>query len=152
MSLVNVQRVLSSFGEKVGLPGAEFSEEGYFALSVDDFVLAIEVQESLDTVTFHIWIAEVESSHRGEVALALADANYLLAGSRGATLGMNRNSGDVALAARTSASTLDLIRFELLVEKLVNLAEHWRNQVKETAQRDEPPQNSNSMRNFGIQV
>ena len=152
MSLVNVQRVLSSFGEKVGLPGAEFSEEGYFSLSVDDFVLAIEVQESLDVVTFHIWIAEVERSHCREVALALADANYLLAGSHGATLGMNRNSGDVALAAQTSASTLDLIRFELLVEKLVNLAEHWRNQVKEAAQGDAPSQDSNPMRNIGMRV
>lgn len=152
MSLVNVQRVLASFGEKVGLPGAELSEEGYFTLSVDEFVVTLVAQEDDDAVTFHVWIGEVESSRRPQVALALADANYLLAGSHGATLGMNRNSGDVALAARTSASTLDLMRFELLVEKLVNLAEHWRNQVKETAKGDEPPEDSNPMRKFGIQV
>ena len=152
MSLANVQQVIGSFGRKVGLPGAELSEEGFFSLTVDDFVVALEAQESADIVTLHVWIGEVASSRRSQVALALADANYLLAATQGATLGMDRNTGDVALAAQTAASTLDLLRFELLVERLVNLAEHWRSELQNNDQAEEPARDTSLPRNFGLQV
>ena len=152
MSLANVQQVIGSFGRKVGLPETELSNEGLFSLTVDDFVVALEVQERDDTVTFHVWIGEVDSTRRSQVALALAAANYLLAASQGATLGMDRNSGDVAVAAQTAASTLDLIRFELLLEKLVNLAEHWRSQIQSDQLAEEPVPVTSLPRNFGLQV
>ena len=129
MSHSNAATVLSEFGHKIGLPQIVFSEERLCTLSFDDIIVHIELSEDGSLLSCYLWIADVAEARRPEVALAISDANYLLARTHGATLGMNRHSGDLVLVAKIPDATLTLAGFEQVLENLVNLAQTWQQKI-----------------------
>lgn len=129
----NAALALQEFGNKIGLPQIAFNENRICALSFDDIIVNLELSADARMLTAYLWIAEIEPERRAEVALAVADANFLFSGTHGATLGMNRSSGDLALAAQLPDATLTLVIFEQTLENLVNIAEAWQQRVSSNA-------------------
>lgn len=129
MSYDNARSVLQEFGTKVGLPQIDFNEEGLCSLHFDEVIVNLELSSDGEILTFYLWIATVAEEQKSEAALILTDANYLLIGSHGTTLGMNRHSGDVALAWQTPTLGINIIRLEQIFENVVNLAEQWRTRL-----------------------
>ncbi|NJN48093.1 MAG: type III secretion system chaperone [Candidatus Competibacteraceae bacterium] len=100
MSLENAQAVLAELGVQMGIDQLTFNGEGLCSIGLDDFILNIELTTNGETLTLTAWLAEIPEGRRSEAAQRIADANYLFYGTQGATLGMNRNTGDVVLAVR----------------------------------------------------
>lgn len=129
----NAALVLKEFGIKIGLPQICFDENHLCALSFDDIIVNLELSAKARMLTAYLWIALIEPERRAEVALAVADANFLFSGTHGATLGLNRTSGDLVLAAQLPDATLTLSVFEQTLENLVNIAEAWQQRFAATA-------------------
>lgn len=129
MSQTNAAIVLGEFGQKIGLPQITFADDRFCTLTVDDIVFHLELSEDSRHLNCYLWIADVDEDHRAEVALVIADANYLLARTRGTTLGMNRLTGDLLLAVQIPDATLTLAVFEQAFEKLVGLAKVWQKKI-----------------------
>lgn len=129
MSANNAEQVLREFGEKIGIPSLAFNTNKLCTMAFDDLITHIRISDNGKLLTFYLWIAEIESDQRSDVAVAIADANYLLGGTQGATLGMNSNSGDLVLATRIPDAMLTLVNFEQTLENLVNLAQTWQKRL-----------------------
>lgn len=129
MNQSNAAIVLGEFGAKIGLPQIAFSEDRLCTLTFDEIITHFELSEDGSLLNAYLWIADIEPEQRTEVALAVSDANYLFAGTEGATLGMNRQTGDLVLAAQIPDATLTLEIFELALESLVNLAQSWQEKI-----------------------
>ena len=125
----NAASVLREFGETIGIPQLGLNDDRLCTLSFDDVIANLELSDDGTILTCYLWIAEVGAERRAEIALALADANYLFAGTHGATLGMNRSSGDLVLCAQFQDATLTRKSFEQSLENLVNLAQSWQQRV-----------------------
>lgn len=129
MSTSNAAMVLGEFGNKIGQPQLGFKNERLCTLSFDDIITHLELSENSSFLSCYLWIADITPERRNEIALEIADANYLLARTHGATFGMNRHSGDLVLAARLPDATLTLAIFEQSLENLVNLAQAWQEKI-----------------------
>ncbi|QDQ24862.1 type III secretion system chaperone [Chitinimonas arctica] len=124
-----VKDVLAEFGKRIGMPQIDFSNEGYCVLSFNDIIVNMELPMSGDHLICHAWVTGIEEDRRAEVALQLADANYLFLGTNGATLGMSRHTGDVMASIQIRSATLTLDRFEYLLESLLSLTESWQSKL-----------------------
>lgn len=125
----NAATILREFGSKIGISQLALNDERLCTLSFDEIIANLELSDDGATLSCYLWIAEVSADRRAEIALAIADANYLFAGTHGATLGMNRSSGDLVLSAQLPDATLTLKGFEQSLENLVNLAQNWQQRV-----------------------
>jgi hypothetical protein len=122
-------RLLQEFGARIGLPEVHFGDDDFCTLSFDDLILNLEHRAADDSLTGYIWLCAVPAERRAEAALQIADANYLLVATAGATLGMNRLTGDVALSQRLPTGDLDLPGLERAFTILLNLADRWRQRL-----------------------
>lgn len=129
MSDNNAEQVLREFGEKIGIPTLAFNPDKLCTMAFDDLITHIELTDNGKQLTFYLWIAEIESGQRADVAVAIADANYLLAATQGATLGLNSTSGDLVLAMKIPNATLTVASLEQTLEALVNLAKSWQQRL-----------------------
>ncbi|MEZ5582387.1 MAG: type III secretion system chaperone [Candidatus Competibacteraceae bacterium] len=117
-------------GTQMGINQLTFNDEGLFSIGLDDFILNMELTTNGDTVTLTTWLAEIPEARRSEAAQQIADANYLFYGTQGATLGMNRSTGDVVLAVRMPTDTLTSERLSQAIENFMGIAENWQSRLQ----------------------
>lgn len=122
-------RLLQEFGARIGLPEVHFGEDDFCTLSFDDLILNLERRAADDSLMGYIWLCAIPAERCAEAALQIADANYLLVATAGATLGMNRLTGDVALSRHLPTDGLDLAGLEHAFMSLLNLADRWRRRL-----------------------
>lgn len=123
-----VVEILSLFGAKVGLTGLSLDEDGFGAIGLDDLIVNVELRGAADAFAFYVRLGAADETRRAEVAIAMADGNYMLYGTQGATLGMNR-AGDVVLTVQVVASSLTPVRFEQILANVVNISMAWRRRL-----------------------
>jgi hypothetical protein len=131
MSNDHARALVREFGARIGLPQIDFDGDNFCTLSFDDVIVNLESADGSEFLSCYLWIAAVDEERRPAVAEAVADANYLFAGTHGATLGMSRSSGDLVLAAQLAEATLTLTRLEQTLKNLVDLAQAWRVRLAE---------------------
>ena len=129
MSHSNAATVLSQFGHKIGQPQIAFTDDRVCTLSFDNIVTHLELAEDGSVLSCYFWIADIDEARRAEVAIAIADANYLLARTHGATLGMNPLTGDLVLSAKIPDAILTLASFEQTLENLLELTQFWQEKI-----------------------
>ncbi|MEE4379677.1 MAG: type III secretion system chaperone [Candidatus Competibacteraceae bacterium] len=139
MSLENAQAVLAELGTQLGVNQLTFNDEGLCSIGLDDFILNMELTTNGETLTLTAWLAVIPEERRGEAAQRIADANYLFYGTQGATLGMNRSTGDVVLAVRMPTVTLTLARLSQAIENFIGIAESWQGRLMADDTTPEPP-------------
>ncbi|MCB1808732.1 MAG: type III secretion system chaperone [Candidatus Competibacteraceae bacterium] len=149
MSIENAQTVLAELGIQMGIDQLAFNDEGLCSIGLDDFILNMELTANGDTLILTAWIATISEDRRSEAALRIADANYLFFGTQGATLGMNRSTGDVVLAVQLTTATLTLASLDQVAENFMNVAEVWQHRLVNEDTAPEPPRFDSS---FGLRV
>lgn len=142
MSRENAAAVLAEFGAHCGIPRLAFDATGLSSIGFDDFILNLELAAGGELLSMSVWLDTIGEEQRAEIALRIADANYLLYATRGATLGMSRSGGDVVLVVQVDTGGLSLQSLSQTIENLLNLAETWKQRLTQdnaTADRPGPP-------------
>lgn len=134
-----VQRLLDAFSQRLGIAPPRLDAQGWCSLALDELMIHLDAPEGAELLAFNTWLGEAPAARRAEVAIAIADANYLLAATQGATLGMNRMTGDVVLAAQVAIDGLTLVRFERLLANFAGVAEAFRARLLGPATVADPP-------------
>ncbi len=129
MSLATANNLLTELGVRLGVPTLAFDEKGYCTIGLDDHIVNFECLADGGTLALYVWLGVVPEEKRAEAALQMADANYLLQQTQGATLGLNRHEGDAVLAVQISTADLTVAQFEQVVENIVNLAAAWKHNL-----------------------
>src|SRR5690606_31200770 len=110
-------------------------------LQIDDVVVNLEADDDGRTL---VLFADVGAPpRRGEVSdefyETLLKANFLHLGTGGATLGMDREAGFIALVDRVPVAGLGGGDLAERVERFVNLAEAWTSRIAELSTPSIPP-------------
>ena len=126
----NAAKALQEFGLKIGIPEMGFDEDGRCTLTFDEVITHLKLSETGDSLHYYLWIADIAEDQRSEVALAISDANYLLITPLGASLGMNRDTGDLVLCGEIQDRTLTLETLEQVFEQLVTFAQTWQSKIE----------------------
>lgn len=134
-----VQALLDAFAAKAGVGPIRLNEDGWATIGLDDLAVHLEAPEGAEMLGFNAWLGEAPEEKRVAIATAIADANYLLAATQGATIGMNRRTGDVVIAVQVPADWLTLVRFERILENFATVALAFRGRLLAEAPAAAPP-------------
>lgn len=120
------RQLLTDFAHAVGLEPVDHfldSEE----VVIDDVTISLyfEGDEALGDVVFFALLGAPGDARLNDVALVLLEANYLWAGTGGATLGLNAQTGQVALSGRMPLDTLDGDALASLLAAFADSASFW---------------------------
>lgn len=147
----DLDRLMADFGQSLGIPELALDESGGAALQIDDVVLNLEADD--DGRTLVVFADVGAPPRRGEASdefyETLLKANFLHLGMGGATLGMDREAGFIALVDRVPVTGTGSAEFAERIERLVNLAEAWTERIAElsaaTKELEVPPAGSSDM-------
>lgn len=144
------RNLLTEFAREVGLqPIEQFLETE--EIVIDDLTVSLyfEGDEELGEVVFFSLLGEPSSERMSSVTRVLLEANYLWAGTGGATLGIRPDNGAVCIAARFPLDTLNGRALASLLESFVDSASFWRRYVAGEIGSGKPSPNGFEM-NFAI--
>lgn len=130
-----LSHLLEEFGRHVGLDDLTLSENGTASLAIDAVELHLAADDEGRTL---VMFADVGTPpHPDQTSReyyeTLLKANFLHLGTGGATLGMDRDAGFVALMDRVPVAGLNAADLADRVERFVNLAEAWSQRLTELA-------------------
>lgn len=128
-----VQAILNEFCSRAGVAPLRLDETGWCTLGLDDLIVHLDAGEDSELLAFNTWLGEAPEDLRADIALAIADANYLLVATQGTTLGMSRSTGDVTLAVQVPLEALTLARFERILSNFADIAMAFRSRLLSTA-------------------
>lgn len=119
--------LLASLAEQTGLDQLEIDENGACALQFDDrfTVHLVEFQEEGAVRLVSDLGSPVEEVGQGALWQAMLEANWLGAGTRGATLSIEPGTNDICLWRQVSLATLTPLSFTDLLGQFVDMAESW---------------------------
>lgn len=131
--------LLAALAEQTGLDQLEIDENGACALQFDDrfTVHLVEFQEEGAVRLVSDLGSPVEEVGQGALWQAMLEANWLGAGTRGATLSIEPGTSNVCLWRQAALATLNPVSFTELIGQFVDIAEAWTALINA-----EPPPNS----------
>ena len=144
------KNLLSEFANEIGLqPLEQFLETE--EVVIDDITVSLyfEGDEDLGDVVFFSLLGKPSGERQPAVTRVLLEANYLWAGTGGATLGMSPEDGTVIMAARLPLDTLNGAALASILDAFVDSASYWRRYVSGELNPGEPVPNALEM-NFAI--
>lgn len=138
MSKENLRSLLERLGQEVGAANLELDAEGYCLVRIDDRIdLSIEIDEDSDSVILTAGCGDFPQEPSAALLLEMLDANFYWAGSGGATLSTNSETGVVYLQIREPLAQLELPRFQELILGLITNAEYWMSHLESAPRRTE---------------
>ena len=120
-------KALVEFGEALGLSDLEFDDEDDTCLLQLDgkLEIGITLNEERGEVVIHHRVGKLPEENRYDVMEQLFEANLFWAGTRGATLSIERERGDVFLARALNINGLDGTVLSAAIADLADIAEYW---------------------------
>lgn len=128
MDISQAQRLLSGFGASLGLPELSFDYTGHCALTFDEVNVNIDfIAETRDLLVYSL-LGIMDKARRADPALLLPllQANYFGIGTVGGQIGIDRDSGTVALSRALPLQLLDLPALQASLQAFVSAAEYWK--------------------------
>lgn len=130
-----LSQLVEEFGRHVGLDELTLGENSATSLAIDAVELHLAADDDGRTL---VMFADVGTPpHPDQTSReyyeTLLKANFLHLGTGGATLGMDRDAGFVALMDRLAVAGLNAADLADRVERFVNLAEAWTQRLAELA-------------------
>ena len=124
-------QAVAEFGNTLTVEGLRLgSEDNSCVLVFDgDLLLNIEFDEESERLVFSIYLDELPRENAEPLLRELLCANLFWHRTRGATLGLEENTGGLMLVYASSVLELDGGAFENIVENLLDQAEAWRKRV-----------------------
>ena len=116
-------KLMSEFGAALGIPDMQPDEFGCCCINVGDTAFHVLVSPEGDTVTVFTEIGELPDDVEPEVLRQMLAANYFWSGTRGATLGVQPETGAVVLAQRLPLESVTVAELERLMKQFVEVAE-----------------------------
>ena len=124
------RNLLTEFANEIGLqPLDQFLETEEVVIDDVTVSLFFEGDEELGDVVFFSLLGKPSAERLPAVTRVLLEANYLWAGTGGATLGMSPDDGTVIIAARLPLDTLNGAALASLLDSFVDSASFWRRYV-----------------------
>lgn len=126
-------KLVDDLGRQMGLDGLSLDENGSASLEIDSVVLNLDSDDDGRTLVLHAWVgdAPLRDQTPDEFYETLLRANFFHLGTGGATLGMDREQGYVALVQRVAVAGQSAADLLGVVEQFVNFAEAWTQRVAE---------------------
>ena len=125
----NFDNLLADLGAEIGILELCADESGVCNLLFDDVAVSLELAEGGEALYISALVGRAGQAAGAAQSAALLDANYLFSGTGGATLGVDKTTGDIAMIRAERLSGLGKSRFLSVLEEFVNLAEAWQKRI-----------------------
>lgn len=119
----HINRLLTDFGNALGLEDLALDENGYCCLSFDDVVVNIESVGDSSLVLLYSSLGALPADAGPEVCRRLLEANYFFHGTGGATIGVDGPTGGVAITRVVDAAGMEVLDWEAVIKAFVDAAE-----------------------------
>ena len=121
------EELISGLGSKIGVELT--SEDGECVINVDDMVVTLMSLPDSDRLAVHGEIGDPPPEGLEQLLLAMLEANHLFAGTAGATISRDHETGRFHLCRHEPLATLDGDSLAALVESFVNTLGIWRKAI-----------------------
>ncbi len=119
----HINRLLTDFGNALGLDGLSLDDSGYCCLSFDDVLLNIESVGESSLLLLYSTLGALPEDAGREVYSRLLAANYFFQGTAGATIGLDEATGAVAMTRVVDAAGMEVLDWEAAIKAFVDAAE-----------------------------
>ncbi len=135
MPVENYKNLIKELANIIGIPEMHADEEGYCFLKIDEkLMLTILYDENSNLITLYSDIGSYNEDNEKTIFKMLLEANYLWAGTSGATLGVNSKNKTILMFYRESMEYLSFQRFFDIIETFINTAEILNKKISEAGQ------------------
>ncbi len=139
MSTELYAKLIADLGNAVGIPSLVPDEEGYCILGLDErIVLVMQYEPETESIVLFTDLGPCPSNDKSEFLADLLKANCLWAGTGGATLGLNADTGTILLCYRMPARHFEFEPFQSTIEGMVNTAEFWKSRMESHGRGETP--------------
>ena len=121
------EELISALGERIGVDLA--AEDGSCVINVDDMVVTLMSLPDSDRLAVYGEIGDPPPEGLEQLLSAMLEANHLFAGTAGATISRDHETGRFHLCRHEPLATLDADSLAALVESFVNTLEIWRKAI-----------------------
>ena len=121
------EELISGLGSKIGVELT--SEDGECVINVDDMVVTLMSLPDSDRLAVHGEIGDPPPEGLEQLLSAMLEANHLFAGTAGATISRDHETGRFHLCRQEPLAILDADSLAALVESFVNTLEIWRKAI-----------------------
>ena len=117
-----IGHLLMDFGKAHGLDGLRLDEADHCCLKFDDLEVHIQATKENSQVMLSSTLLKT-SEPTPAVMRRLLAANYGMLGTKGCTVGIHPETGEVLLARRFSSNGLEVLDFEALLQGFLETAD-----------------------------
>ena len=121
------EELIAAFGAKIGV--ALVADNESCVVGVDDMTVTFLHLDEADKISIYGEIGETPQDGIEELLSTMLEANHLFAGSAGATLLRDKNTGRFCLCRVEPLALLDADSFACVMESFVNTLAVWRSIV-----------------------
>ena len=121
------EELISGLGSKIGVELT--SEDGECVINVDDMVVTLMSLPDSDRLAVHGEIGDPPPEGLEQLLSAMLEANHLFAGTAGATISRDHETGRFHLCQHEPLAILDADSLAALVESFVNTLGIWRKAI-----------------------
>ena len=121
------EELISGLGSKIGVELT--SDDGECVINVDDMVVTLMSLPDSDRLAVHGEIGDPPPEGLEQLLSAMLEANHLFAGTAGATISRDHETGRFHLCRHEPLAILDADSLAALVESFVNTLEIWRKAI-----------------------
>ena len=141
MSRDSAKRLITEYGESVGIPTMALDENDYLALSNDERVgINIYYVEDTDVFLIATTIAELENEYRFDIYEELLTSNFLWEATGGATLSVTPELTHAMMQQVIEVSDLTVEQFSYMLQRHVAMTLAWVTRVQEIMDGDDAPE------------
>jgi hypothetical protein len=128
MSADRADALIRALGHAVGMDDLSLDDGGTYTLSMDETVLALELDAGEDRLVLHPGLGPLPADGQAELLVRLLEGNLFWKDTHGATLALDRGNARVLLL-RAIPLVAPPAGFPGLVERFVDAAEAWREAI-----------------------
>ena len=128
----NINRLLTDFGNALGLDGLALDESGYCCLSFDEVLVNIEAVGESSLVLLYSSLGVLSEDAGCEVYRRLLEANFFFEEKAG-TIGLDGATGVVVITQVIDAAGLEVLDWEAVIKAFVDAAESCAGLLQEPA-------------------
>ncbi|HVJ87846.1 MAG TPA: type III secretion system chaperone [Caulifigura sp.] len=122
----HLAELLNDFGKLLGLEGLSPAEDDSWAVQFDDVVVQIDADRESGALICYVDLGRPPAwGAPTEFYEALLEANFFASGTGGASLGICREAGFIALSQRVPVNGTTPQELSAVIERLVDFAESW---------------------------
>jgi len=128
--LENYLQLLRHFAERVGLTPVELFLERQ-EIIIDGLAISLsyeELEDSRNILCFSLLGQPHESAVKATY-IELLEANSFWMETGGATIGMQRNSGEIIMCSKISLDNLNATSFSKFVDNFSDIAHYWKKMI-----------------------